>query len=97
MTFDSLFGFVLPEESPIVEGNFMSNPSGSSMDVRKRTWPVCPWADPIGTRGDFSEAALVPALTAGMANVSTTPAWKELLFNQVGPIHVSTMGPSQQH
>lgn len=96
MTFDYLCGFVLPEESPVVGGNFMSNPSGSSMDVRKRTWPVCPWADPIGTRGDFSEAALVPALTAGMASVSTTPEWKQPLFNQVGPIRVRTVGPSQQ-
>lgn len=42
MTFESLFGFVLPEESPVVRWNVMSNPSGSSMDVRKRTWPVCP-------------------------------------------------------
>lgn len=39
LTCESLFGFVLPQESP---GNFMSNPSGSSMDVRNRTWPVCP-------------------------------------------------------
>lgn len=47
------------------------------MDVRNRTWPVCPWDDPIGTRGDFNEAALVPALTKGSVNVSTTPAGKD--------------------
>lgn len=64
-------------ESLIVGVIFMLNPSGTSMDVRNRTWPVCPWDDPIGTRGDFNEAALVPALTAGSANVSTTPAGKD--------------------
>lgn len=32
----------VPVESIVAGGKFMSNPSGSSIDVRKRTWPVCP-------------------------------------------------------
>lgn len=33
----------------------------------------------MGSSGDLSVAALVPALTAGMASVSTTPAGRECL------------------
>lgn len=48
-------------------------PSGNSTDVRNRTWPVCPWAEPIGTRGVFTAHAPVPELIAGIGNVRTTP------------------------
>lgn len=45
-------------------GKRTSKPSGSSMAVRKRTWPVCPWDSPTN----------VGAALAETARVSTTPA-----------------------
>lgn len=66
-------------ESLVLGGKFMSNPSGSSTDVRNRTWPVCPWAEPIGTRGNFRVPATVPELTAGITSVRTTPGTKQKL------------------
>lgn len=57
----------------VVGGKFMSIPSGSSIDVKNRTWPVCPWAEPMGTRGDFRFIDPVPELTAGITRVRTTP------------------------
>lgn len=47
----------------------MSKPSGSSMEVRKRTWPVWPWDKPTSVGGIFQMEAL-----AVMDSVSTTPA-----------------------
>lgn len=44
------------------------------MEVRKRTWPVWPCAEPIGWRGPRSELEPVLDETGGMARVSTTPA-----------------------
>ncbi len=55
-------------------GKLTSKPSGSSMHVRKRTCPVCPWAEPMGRRGARREPGPVLEDTGGMARVRTTPA-----------------------
>lgn len=65
--------FKKPPVDSVVGGKFMSIPSGSSIDVKNRTWPVCPWAEPMGTRGDFRFIDPVPELTAGITRVRTTP------------------------
>ena len=88
----------LPANSFEVLGKFMSKPSGNSIEVRKRTWPVCPWAEPMGTRGDFSVAAPVPELTTGMARVRTTPGEDQFkwapgvfLFHRMNELTVMSM------
>lgn len=45
---------------------------GTSTEVRKRTWPVWPWAEPVGLGTSLRDE--VEAVIFGRGNVRTTPA-----------------------